>query len=61
MPNARLVSLALRDTVEDWSRRATAEERADLLNLLAQARLGAKDATAEDDLLAVSSVVSSIK
>lgn len=61
VPNARLVSLALRDTVEDWSRRATAEERADLLNLLAQARLGAKDATAEDDLLAVSSVVSSIK
>jgi hypothetical protein len=59
--NARLVSLALRDTVQEWSRLATPEERTDLLNLLAQARLGVKDAAAEDHLVAVSTAVAAVK
>jgi hypothetical protein len=59
--NARLVSLALRETVDEWSRLATQEERTEMLSLLAQARLGAKDAAAEDHLIAVSSAVAAIK
>ena len=55
--NARLLARALLDTVDTWSKLASAEERTQLLGLLAQARTGAKDPTVDDDLIAVSKVI----
>ena len=55
--NARLLARALRDTAATWSKLASAEERTQLLGLLAQARTGAKDLTVDDDLITVSKVV----
>ena len=59
--NSQLVSIALRDTVGEWSKLATSDERTTLLTLLAQARTGAKDAQVEDSLLAVSTAVAAVK
>lgn len=59
--NARLIARALRNTVNDWSSIATAQQRVQLLNLLAQARLGTKDPTAQDDLLAISTTIAAMK
>jgi hypothetical protein len=59
--NSRLLAKALRDTVDVWSKLANAEERTQLLSLLAQARTGAKDPTVDDHLIAVSTAVAAIK
>lgn len=59
--NSRLLAKALRDTVDVWSKLANADERTQLLSLLAQARTGAKDPTVDDHLIAVSTAVAAIK
>lgn len=59
--NSRILAKALRDTVDVWSKLANAEERTQLLSLLAQARTGAKDATVDEHLIAVSTAVAAIK
>ena len=59
--NSRLLAKALRDTVDIWSKRASAEERTQFLSQLAQARTGAKDPTVDDRLIAVSTAIAAIK
>ena len=60
-PNAKLVSRALRDTVDEWRAVATPEERTQLLNILSQARQNVKDAEAIDSLVAVSAALAATK
>jgi hypothetical protein len=59
--NARLVAAALRTTLGDWIQLSNAENRTELLTLLAQARNGNKDEKVQADLLAVSSGLAAMK
>lgn len=59
--NVRLVSAALRSTLGDWVKLSSADNRTELLNLLAQARNVNKDAKVQEDLLAVSSALAAVK
>ncbi|MDB5603050.1 MAG: hypothetical protein JWN71_5094 [Xanthobacteraceae bacterium] len=59
--NARLVAAALRTTLGDWIQLSNAENRTELLTLLAQARNGNKDEKVQADLLAVSSALAAMK
>ena len=57
LPNAKLVARALRDTVDDWRVLASAEERAQLVNVVNQARGNVKDADAEESLAIILSAL----
>jgi len=59
--NARMLAAALRDTAPEWVRFTTADDRTNVLGLLAKARTTAKDDKVTDDLLAVSKVFADAK
>ena len=61
IPNVKLIAEALRDTVDEWRKAATPEERTELLNVLSQTRQNVKDSEANDLLVAISSALAATK
>jgi hypothetical protein len=59
--NARIASLVLRDTVQDWAAIATPEQRAEIKNLLSQAQAAVNDPQAQGDLAAALQTLAAIK
>ncbi len=59
--NARIASLVLRDTAQDWATIATPEQRAEIANLLSQAQAAVSDPQAQGDLAAASQALAAVK